>query len=179
MLEVITKKSSKGSGSPNVVFILADDMVYNSISEDVSPILYKLQNEGLVLESYYSQEACTPARSALMTGRSPLATGLQYYQKGSANTAGLGLDEATIADVMHDNGYTTYMLGKWNLGNASPRYLPTARGFDYYFGYLDGYTNYWSKLNPDYSDYIDFMYSDSECYYMYDGDDLTEYFTHF
>jgi arylsulfatase A-like enzyme len=176
--DVMNMKSSKSSSSsPNIVFILADDMGYNSINEDVSPFLYKLQKKGIELTSYYSQEACTPARSALMTGRNPLSIGTQFCAQGSASSSGLGLDETTVAEVIKSNGYTTYMLGKWNLGNASPRYLPTARGFDYYLGYLDGYTNYWSKVNPDYPDYVDFMYSDSECYYMYDGDDLNDYST--
>jgi arylsulfatase A-like enzyme len=69
------------------------------------------------------------------------------------------------------------MLGKWNLGNASPQQLPTSRGFDYFLGFLDAYNHYWSKLNPDFPEFMDFMYADSTCYYKYDGDDLAEYST--
>ena len=162
---------------PNIIFFLADDLGYNSLSSDVSPYLHSLGNKGVTLENYYSQEACTPARAALLTGRYPLSLGLQFYQQGSTQTGGLTLDETTLANVLQDNGYTTYMLGKWNLGNASPLNLPTARGFDYYLGFLDGYNFYWSKRSPDVPMYTDFLYSDSECYYAYDGDNVNQYST--
>ena len=173
------KKSSKGSSNknPNIVFILADDMGYNSLSSDVTPFMHGLQNKGVVLESYYSQESCTPARASLLTGRYPLSIGLQFYEQEISNLGGLPDDETTIAEVLQDEGYTTYMVGKWNLGNAEASQLPTARGFDYYLGFLDAYNHYWSKRNPDYADYVDFMYADSTCYYMYDGDDLETYST--
>ena len=67
------------------------------------------------------------------------------------------------------------MFGKWNLGNNSPRYLPTARGFDYFLGYMDGSNNYWSKTNPSSPGYLDFMYADKFCFYTYDGPDLNDY----
>jgi arylsulfatase A-like enzyme len=72
------------------------------------------------------------------------------------------------------------MIGKWHLGNGSPRYLPTARGFDYFFGYLGSSEYYWSK-RPSGDDYVmfhDFMYADTDCYYGYDGDDFKHYSTH-
>ena len=170
-----SKKSS--STKPNIVFILADDMGYNSISEDITPFMSSLAEKSITLSNYYSQETCTPARAALLTGRYPLTIGVQFYEQAAANKGGMPEGETTIADVLQDEGYTTYMMGKWNLGNASPYQLPTARGFDYYLGFLDAYNHYWSKLNPDFPDYMDFMYSDKTCYYMYDGDDVQEYST--
>ena len=170
-----SKKSSKNP--PNVVFILADDMGYGSLSSDVTPFMHGLSNKGVSLESYYSQETCTPARAALLTGRYPLSIGVQFYEQGVAKLGGLPDDETTLAELLQDEGYTTYMLGKWNLGNSSPNLLPTARGFDYYLGFLDAYNHYWSKSNPDYPDFTDFMYSDSSCYYQYDGDDMKTYST--
>ena len=170
-----SKKSS--STKPNIVFILADDMGYNSISEDITPFMSSLAEKSITLSNYYSQETCTPARAALLTGRYPLTIGVQFYEQAAANKGGMPEGETTIADVLQDEGYTTYMMGKWNLGNASPYQLPTARGFDYYLGFLDAYNHYWSKLNPDFPDYMDFMYSDKSCYYMYDGDDVQEYST--
>jgi arylsulfatase A-like enzyme len=89
----------------------------------------------------------------------------------------LNLDETTIADVLKENGYTNYMYGKWNLGNASPRELPTARGFHQFVGFLASEQDYWSKHTPSYQEFRDFLYADTECYYMYDGDDLNHYST--
>ena len=174
----VTSFSKKSSATkPNIVFILADDMGYNSLSEDITPFMSSLAEKSITLGNYYSQETCTPARAALLTGRYPLTIGVQFYEQAAANKGGMPEGETTIADVLQDEGYTTYMMGKWNLGNASPYQLPTARGFDYYLGFLDAYNHYWSKLNPDFPDYKDFMYSDKTCYYMYDGDDVEEYST--
>jgi len=96
----------------------------------------------------------------------------------AAKEDGLPLDETTIAEVLQHSGYTTYMFGKWNLGNASPRYVPTARGFDYFLGFLNGYQFYWSKLTPESTDYRDMSYSDKSCFYMYDATDMEHYSTH-
>ena len=116
--------------------------------------------------------------SPLHVGRYPLSVGLQYYECAVENVGGLSLDETIISEVMKSGGYSTYMFGKWNLGNSSPRYLPTARGFDYYLGFLDGFSNYWSKLIPDMTQYKDFLWSNLDCYYMYDSSDESLYSTH-
>ena len=69
------------SEKPNFVFILADDMGWNSIGyEDydlsfVSPVITDLANNGVVISSYYAQEVCTPSRAAFLTGRYPLSIG--------------------------------------------------------------------------------------------------------
>ena len=175
----VTALSKKSSSKPNIIFVLADDVGYNSISLDVAPFMQSLKDDGIVLEQYYSQESCTPARAALLTGRYPLTLGMQFYEQGAATDGGLPTDETTLADVLQDEGYTTYMLGKWNLGNAAASDLPTARGFNYYLGFLDAYNYYWTKRNPDFPDYKDFMYSDNQCYYMYDGADMNQYSTAF
>ena len=160
---------------PNVVFILADDLGYHSLNVDVSPFLMQMRGNGVILSKYYSQEVCTPARAALLTGRYPISVGWQKNEASVIETGGLGLAETTLAEVLKSKGYTTFMFGKWNLGNSSPRYLPTARGFDYFLGYLDGFSNYWSKTDPTYPDYHDIMYSDNQCYFMYDWDDMNQY----
>jgi arylsulfatase A-like enzyme len=172
------KDSATTSSSPNIIFILADDMGYGSIDETVSPNLHNMRNNGISLDKYYTQETCTPSRGSLLTGRYPLTIGLQFYENSVQNSGGLSLNETLFPEVLKDNGYVTYMFGKWNLGNASPRFLPAARGFDYFLGFLDGFSNYWSKLVPDMTDYKDFLYSTLDCYYMYDGDDMEHYSTH-
>jgi Sulfatase len=162
---------------PNIVFILADDMGYNSLQKEVTPFLVSMRDNGVKLTRYYSQELCTPSRASLMTGRLPLSLGLQHGSINVQTNGTLGIDETTIADVLKANGYTNYMYGKWNLGNASPRYLPTARGFHQYMGFLSAENDYWSKRAPSNSVFTDLLYSDTECYYMYDGVDLKHYST--
>ena len=161
----------------NVIFILADDMGYNSLRSDITPFLVSIRDQGITLTKYYSQELCTPARASLLTGRYPLSVGLQHGSISVKTNGSLNLEETTIADVLKANGYTNYMYGKWNLGNASPRELPTARGFHQYLGFLASEQDYWSKHTPSFQEFKDFLYADTECYYMYDGEDLNHYST--
>ena len=170
-------KKTTVSEKPNIIFILADDLGYNSLNEDVAPFLSSMREQGVNIPMYYSQELCTPARAALLTGRYPLSLGMQFGAVSESTDAALNLEETTIAEVLQGNGYTTYMFGKWHLGNASPRHLPTARGFDYYMGFLAGQTDYWSKRCPEHPNTKDFLFSTSECYYMYDDEDLNHYST--
>lgn len=91
---------------------------------------------------------------------------------------GMNLNETTFVEVLADNGYRTHMFGKWHLGHHSPRYLPTARGFDTYTGVLNGEAYYWSKRNPDHPHFKDFLASDKDCYWAYDQDDMHDYSTY-
>ena len=170
-------KKKQTTSKPNIVFFLADDLGYNSLDKTITPWMHSMMKDGITLTSYYSMEVCTPSRAALLTGRHPLVMGWQYSQQVSNEDNGVSLSETFLPEVLKDNGYTNYIFGKWNLGNQSPRYLPTARGFDYFVGYLNGYNNYWSKTDPSNSKYVDFMVSNTKCYYNYDADDLDTYST--
>jgi arylsulfatase B len=61
-----------------------------------------------------------------------------FYVIGS-----LGADETLLSDVLRANAYSTYAVGKWNLGHYAPDFLPTARGFDSFLGFLGAETYYW------------------------------------
>ena len=106
---------------PNVIFVLADDMGYHSLSTDLTPFLMSMRANGVILGKYYSQEVCTPARASFLTGRYPISLGWQKNEATAFETGGLGLEETTLAEVLKTNGYSTYMFGKWNMGNSSPR----------------------------------------------------------
>lgn len=168
---------------PHIVFLLADDMGWNSMGYQdfdlsfTTPVMTSMAQNGIIMDSFYAQEVCTPARAALLTGRYPLTTGMQYSIIMPTTSWGLDLDEVTLAQVLSDDGYKTHMYGKWHLGHYSPRYLPTARGFDSYVGFLSGEGYYWSKRNPDHSKFIDFMESNSTCYSPYTQDDVHTYST--
>jgi arylsulfatase A-like enzyme len=168
---------------PHFVMIVADDLAWNSIgySSDsmafVTPYLTDLAQNGIVMDNFYAQEVCSPSRGSLLTGRYPLSIGMQYGMVAANAEWGMPLDETTIAEVLGNNGYSTHMLGKWHLGYFSPRFLPTARGFDSWTGYANGENYYWSKKNPDYPEHVDFITSNTSCYMPYDGDDIHDYST--
>ena len=177
-IEVNEKEAKK-----HIIFMLADDLGWNSVGYmdyDLSfatPHLSALASQGIIMDNYYAQEVCTPARASLLTGRHPLSVGMQYSIIMPTTAWGLGLEEKTVADVLGDAGWKTHAIGKWHLGHFSPRYLPTARGFDSFIGYLSGENYYWSKHNPDHDLFTDFMYSDKDCYTPYEQDDLHTYST--
>lgn len=200
-LSVIIPVQSK-KASPNIVFMLADDLAYGSAGfgpygseySDMSfttPTLNKWATEGIIMSNYYSQESCTPSRASLMTGRYPLTIGMQYGSVEATSSWGLNLTETTLADALRKGSYTNYMLGKWNLGHFQPALLPSARGFDYYLGYQSGSSYYWSKKCPnakkeettsskdtDKYKFTDLTYGDGSCYSGYDGKDKHTYSTY-
>lgn len=67
--------------------------------------------------------------------------------------------------------------GKWHLGYFSPLFLPTARGFDTFMGYLNGENYYWSKRSPDYPEHVDLMAADAACFAAYTQPDIHNYST--
>ena len=177
------KKEGLPAGKPNFVFILLDDVGWNALGMNeydvgfATPYLNNLFSKGITIENYYSQEMCTPARSALFTGRYPITIGMQYGAIGGKSETGLATSEILVTEVLKSHGYINYGLGKWNLGHYKAQHLPTARGFDHYLGYMDSANYYWAKVNPTYKDYYDFMYADLNCYNVYDGDDREDYST--
>ncbi len=132
-----------GKEKPNIVVIFIDDMGYGDIGPfgsqlNDTPHLDRMAGEGRKLTSFYSAApVCTSARAALMTGCYPRRVGLA---KGSGHIVlfpgdphGLNPEEWTMAEMFKSAGYATGCFGKWHLGDQ-PEFLPTAQGFDAYFG---------------------------------------------
>jgi arylsulfatase A len=122
---------------PNIVIIYCDDLGYADTGpyggSIATPNLNKLAAEGMRFTHWTSANpVCSPSRAALLTGRYPTRTGVPSVLF-PADTAGLDLRETTLAQALQPRGYRTMCAGKWHLGHT-PRYLPTARGFDEYFG---------------------------------------------
>ena len=129
--------ASAAATPPNVVFIYCDDLGYGDLGCYGSPLrtpnLDRMAQEGMRFTQFYSANpVCSPSRAALMTGRYPTRVGVPrvLFPK---DTTGLLDSETTIAQVLKTRGYKTMCVGKWHLGHL-PRYLPTNRGFDEYFG---------------------------------------------
>ena len=126
---------------PNIVFIMGDDIgwanigVYNQgIMAGRTPNLDQLASQGMRFTDYYAEASCTAGRANFITGELPIRTGLTTVgQAGSP----LGMpDEApTIATALKSMGYATGQFGKNHLGDRN-QFLPTAHGFDEFYGYL-------------------------------------------
>ncbi|MGC9326498.1 MAG: sulfatase-like hydrolase/transferase, partial [Candidatus Hinthialibacter sp.] len=81
---------------------------------------------------YCANPVCSPSRSALLTGRNPIRTGvIQVFFPG--NGRGMAQNEITIAEALKPRGYKSACIGKWHLGSTY-EYRPLRQGFDYYYG---------------------------------------------
>ena len=135
---------------PDIVFILADDLGSYDVgwrnSEIKTPNLDALCKRGATLENFYVQPVCSPTRSSLMTGRYPIRYGLQVGVVRPWADYGLSLQERTLPQALREAGYTTAMCGKWHLGSIEKAYWPNARGFDHWYGHLQGALDYFTHI---------------------------------
>lgn len=131
--------SDASSRPPNIVFLLIDDLGYGDIGPfgntvNRTPNLDRLAAEGNVLRQFYvANTACTPSRSALLTGTYAHRIGMDGSVLFPGEKRGLNPKEITIAEMLKERGYATGCFGKWHLGDQKP-FLPLAQGFDEYFG---------------------------------------------
>lgn len=122
---------------PNIIVVFVDDMGYGDLGCYGSPTirtphLDSMAAEGTRFTSWYAgASVCTPSRAALLTGRYPIRNAPNNFGPGSLD--GLPLDEITLANLLKEQDYATFAVGKWHLGHQ-PEYLPTSRGFDYFYG---------------------------------------------
>lgn len=128
--------------SPNIVVIFADDLGYGDLGcyghpTIRTPNLDRMAAQGQRWTDFYVAECvCSPSRTALLTGRLPIRSGMcgDVHRVIFGNsTGGLPASEITLAQALRGRGYTTGAVGKWHLGHL-PQYLPTQKGFDSFFG---------------------------------------------
>jgi arylsulfatase A-like enzyme len=135
---------------PNIVIILADDMGWRDVgyhgSEIKTPNIDALAAKGVILDRYYAQPSCSPTRAALMTGHSPMRLGVVQPLSKLAPT-GLPLSEKLLPQYLKEANYQTFLTGKWHLGGRDKAYLPNARGFDQFYGSVNGGIGYWDHVH--------------------------------
>jgi arylsulfatase len=126
---------------PNVLIIWGDDIGWFNVSAYNhgimgyrTPNIDRIAKEGAMFTDWYGQQSCTAGRAAFITGQSPIRTGLTKVGLPGADL-GLQPEDPTIADVMKNLGYVTGQFGKNHLGDRD-EFLPTAHGFDEFFGNL-------------------------------------------
>lgn len=143
--------------SPNFLIILADDLGYTDLGtyggEIGTPNIDALANEGIVFQNFYAASACSPTRAMLLTGVDNHLAGMgSMYQEQAPNQEGqpgyeghLNFRVATIAELLQDAGYHTYMTGKWHLGYGEDT-SPAARGFERSFAALAGGSGHFNMM---------------------------------
>ena len=142
----------KHNNSPNIIFILADDLGYGDLSSYGSKTIEtinidKLADDGVKLTSYYAaQPVCSASRAAILTGAYPNRIGI-YNAFGPTSDSGISHDEYTLAEMLKYNGYKTGIFGKWHLGSKK-EFFPTNHGFDEFYGIL--YSNDMWRWHPEY-----------------------------
>lgn len=143
---------------PNIILIYADDLGYGDIGPFgqryiKTPNLDKMAASGVRFTNFYaSAPVCAPSRASLMTGMHQGHAVIRGNNSDKGERVPLRPEDVTIAEVLKTAGYRTGVVGKWGLGEAGTTGMPTKKGFDYFFGYLN------QTHAHDY--YTDFLYRD-------------------
>jgi len=155
--------SPKKPTKPNIILIMSDDMGYSDLGcyggEIETPNLDSLAATGVRFTQFYNGARCCPSRASLMTGLYPHQAGIGHMTNPSEHfiqhdyhvpgyRGEMSPQTHTLAEVLKTAGYTTLMTGKWHLGMERREQWPLQRGFDHYYGILDGGTNYFKPTYP-------------------------------
>ncbi len=148
-------------GSPNIVYCVLDDVGYSDFgcygSEIATPNIDRLAAGGLRYTNFHTTSLCSPTRASLLTGRNHHAVGmgtLANFDMGYPGYRGMiTKDAAMMPEILRGVGYNSFAVGKWHLtpmhhtGPSGPfDQWPTQRGFDRYYGFMDGAMNQWEPF---------------------------------
>jgi arylsulfatase len=154
--EYFPEKKKAPAGAPNVLLFLIDDAGYGTSSAFgglmQTPVLDSLANNGLRYTNFHSTGVCSPTRAALLTGRNHHSVHmgtLNYHSSGFPGyDAIMPGDKATIAEVLHENNYNTFAVGKYHVAplneitaNGPFDRWAVGRGFDHFYGFQLGHTD--------------------------------------
>ncbi|MCO4294266.1 arylsulfatase [Solitalea sp. MAHUQ-68] len=162
------------NGAPNVIWILLDDVGYGASSSFGglvnTPTIDSLANNGLRFTNFHTTAICAPTRASLLTGRNQHAVHMGGFAHQILSAGFPGWDgripstAGTIAEVLKDNGYNTFAVGKYGLtpdeenNSAGPfDHWPTEKGFEHFYGFLGSQTDQYkpdlaednAKITPD------------------------------
>lgn len=167
--------------APNVLYIVWDDTgiaawdIYGGLIE--MPNMKRIADKGLRYTNWHTTALCSPTRSCLLTGRNAQMNGMACIVEGATgfpcSSAVIPPENGMISEMLVENGYNTYCVGKWHLTPetesnmaGSKRTWPTGRGFERYYGFLGGETNqYYPDLTYDVHS-VDPPYKPEEGYHL-------------
>ena len=141
------------------------------------PTLQKLADRGLRYSQWHTTALCSPTRSTLLTGRNHHLNGMAAITEGANGFPGANgrvpLECATMPQILQDNGWSTFWLGKDHnvpeqdiASGATRKQWPLQQGFDRFYGFLGGETNQWYPDLVDDNKFIDQPYSPEEGYHL-------------
>jgi arylsulfatase A-like enzyme len=145
-------------GTPSVLYIVLDDVGYSAMGPYggliETPNIDKIAQRGLTYTNFHTTALCSPTRSCLMTGRNHTTNGMATITEAASgfpsSNGHIPFECATIAEVLGERGWNTYMTGKWHLTaedemNMASRksQWPIGRGFERFYGFLGAETNQW------------------------------------
>jgi arylsulfatase A-like enzyme len=148
--------------TPNIVLIVADDLGYTDIgcfgSEIATPNIDALASQGQIFTHFYTAATCSPTRAMLLSGTDNHIAGLGDMAERSVSIAEergqpgyegyLNDRVVSVAQLLKDAGYHTYLAGKWHLG-LTPEQSPEAKGFERSFALMDAYSNHYYPDSRD------------------------------
>ncbi|MGB3356412.1 MAG: sulfatase-like hydrolase/transferase [Mycobacterium sp.] len=145
-------------GAPNVLYLLWDDIgiaTWDCFGGLVDmPNMKRIADRGVRMSQFHTTALCSPTRAALLTGRNPTTVGVSSVVNLAQGFPGqhgrIPAETALMSEVLAEQGWSTYAVGKWHLAPpedchaaGARRYWPLSRGFDRYYGFLDGMTDQW------------------------------------
>ena len=149
---------SKQNNKPNILLIVADDLGYNDLGcyggDIKTPNIDLLARRGLQFTNFHTSPLCAPTRAMLLSGNDNHVAGIgsMFPVKGTPREGKPGYEGhltdriVTVAQLLKDGGYQTFMTGKWHVGFEDP-YIPYAKGFEKSFVLLNGGGNHFNN-NP-------------------------------
>lgn len=180
--------NSQQQKPPNIVILIADDMGYSDISpyggEVETQNLETLAKAGMMFTHFYASATCSPTRSMLLSGvdnhLAGLGTMAEYTasnQKGQPGYEGyLNQRVVTLATLLKDAGYHTYLAGKWHLGKEEG-FLPSDRGFEQTFTLIEGAADHYTTRGYNPARPVANYFSNGEAVELPDNFYSTDYYT--
>ncbi|HTX13384.1 MAG TPA: arylsulfatase [Solirubrobacteraceae bacterium] len=145
-------------GTPSVLYIVLDDVGYSAMEPFggliETPNINRIAERGLLYTNFHTTALCSPTRSCLMTGRNHTTNGMATITEAASgfpsSNGHIPFECGTIAEVLGERGWNTYMTGKWHLTPEDEMNLasikdqwPVGRGFERFYGFLGAETNQW------------------------------------
>ena len=144
--------------APNVLYLVWDDVgiatwdCFGGLVE--MPTMSRIAERGVRLSQFHTTALCSPTRASLLTGRNATTVGMAMVEEFTEGFPGINgripEETALISEVLAENGYNTYCVGKWHLTPieesnlaASRRHWPLSRGFERFYGFMGGETDQW------------------------------------
>ncbi|HET7490071.1 MAG TPA: arylsulfatase [Acidimicrobiales bacterium] len=145
-------------GAPNVLYVVWDDVGYSTMDAFGGPVecptMQRIADMGVRYSNFHTTALCSPTRASLLTGRNATTNGMATIAEFGSGFPGIStripFENGFISEVLAEQGYNTYCVGKWHLTPGDEQTLgsfkgrwPLGRGFERFYGFLSGESNSW------------------------------------